>query len=250
MLPRFAKITGKRQRAALIAAKMKAAQFDILVFQEAFLGDARRIIYKALEDHFPYEYGPANRKFSIKTNSGIWVLSRIPLLPLAEIDYSDCVGFDDCFARKGAMLLQGEWNRRKFQLLGTHLQAGGPDSIRHRQYVEIRQLLDRFQSPEILQIIAGDFNTGDTDTAQYRDMLATLDAVDGPLSIQVQKTDQGYPNDLHSNGLRSFRIIDYIFLRPCRSQPQIERDYLQYQSPWGRHQDLSDHFGVAARIWM
>ncbi len=260
MLPKFAKITGKRQRAALIASLLKTEQYDIIVFQEAFLGDARRIIGNALIDKYPHQYGPANRKFSIKTNSGIWVLSRIPLKVIAEIDYTECDGFDDCFARKGALLLEGEGGRRQrpFQILGTHLQAGGPQSIRHSQYAELRALLDQYRKPGVPQIICGDMNTGDTDTANYADMLQTLDATDGPLNIRVDPFDEqsprkgeGYPNDLHGNGVRSFRIIDYIFMRANGLEDiHVSRRYVAFRARWSAaHEDLSDHFGVGAMVY-
>lgn len=215
------------------------------------MGDARRIIGKALADSFPYQFGPANRKFSIKTNSGIWVLSKLPLKPLEEIDYVECEGFDDCFARKGALLLAGEFNGKAFQILGTHLQAGGPDAIRKSQCVEMRNLLDRHKQAEVPQIIAGDMNTGHTDTAQYREMLSILEAEDGPLTVKLPTVEGGYPNDLHSDGVRSFRVIDFVFYRgnglPAN---RIDREMPHFQAAWSRkHKDLSDHFPVAFSVW-
>lgn len=246
MLPKFAKITGKRQRAHLIAASMQQRGDDILVFQEAFLGDARRIIGKELQAAYPHQYGPANRKFSIKTNSGVWILSKVPLKVLEEIDYVECEGFDDCFARKGALLLAGEFNGQAFQILGTHLQAGGPQAIRKSQLEEMRSLLDRHKQPNVPQIIAGDMNTGHSDTAHYQEMVKILDAEDGPLEVQLPTVEGGYPNDLHNHGVRSFRVIDFIFYRgngvPATT---IERNMPSLTTRWSRkHQDLSDHFPV------
>lgn len=253
MLPKFAKITGKRQRAALIAAKLHAAQYDVLVFQEAFLEDARRIIWAGLKDQFPYQYGPANERFSIKTNSGIWVLSKLQLTVLEEIDFGECEGFDDCFARKGALLLEGKSRRwsEPFQILGTHLQAGGPHSIRQSQMDEMRNLLDRHRRAGVPQIICGDMNTAQSDTAHYADMLRRLAAEDGPLDIRLTFTDRCYPNDLHHDGVRDFRIIDYVFLRPNGHRSvAAERRMYNFQSQWSpQHKDLSDHFPIGAEIW-
>ncbi len=251
MLPKFAKITGKRQRAHCIAQQLRQSNCDILVFQEAFLEDARRILRKGLKHQFPYAYGPANRKFSIKTNAGIWVLSKLPLTPLEEIDYVECEGFDDCFARKGALLLEGIHAGRPFQVLGTHLQAGGPHSIRQSQMDEMRSLLDRHRRDGIPQIIAGDMNTGQSDTAHYHDMLQRLDAQDGPLKIHLNAVENGYPNDLHSKGVRSFRVIDFVFLRPNGiTGIGAERNMPGFYADWSRrHHDLSDHFPVEIQIW-
>lgn len=246
MLPKFAKITGKRQRAAIIATKMKLAHYDILVFQEAFLEDARRIIWNGLQDIFPYQYGPANLKLSIKANSGIWVLSRWEMKPLAEIDFTDCEGFDDCFARKGALLLASTSMRRPFQILGTHLQAGGPHAIRQRQMDEIRTLLDAHRQQYVPQIVCGDMNTAMGDSLLYRDMLQRLDAQDGPLHIELPTVAGGYPNDLHAGGVRNLRIIDYIFLRPNGyDELSPGRRMFNIVEEWSpRHDDLSDHFPV------
>lgn len=250
MLPKFARITGKRQRAHHIVEQVGKGDYDIIVFQEAFLGDARRIIGRGLRREFPHQYGPANRKFSIKTNSGIWVLSRDSLHPIEEVDYVECDGFDDCFARKGAFLLSGSHHGTAFQILGTHLQAGGPQSVRHSQYVEMRQLLDRHREAGIPQLIVGDMNTGLQDTAKYRDMVTTLDAEDGPLTIQLDSVATGYPNDLHSNGIRSFRIIDFAFYRANGRPPaSIHRFMPRLAAEWSKkHRDLSDHFPVVLEV--
>lgn len=250
MLPKFAKVTGKRQRAHLIAAQLRDSHYDILVLQEAFLGDARRIIGKELEEAFPYRYGPANRKFSLKTNSGIWVLSKIPLQALEEIAYAECAGFDDCFARKGALLLTGEHAGKRFQVLGTHLQAGGPQAVRHSQYVEMRDLLDRHRVAGVPQLICGDMNTGDADTAHYHDMLHTLDVEDGPVHVHAPAAEGGYANDLHRHGVRPFRIIDYVFYRGNGLPATlIRRSMPHIQARWSRkHCDLSDHFPVALEV--
>lgn len=172
MLPKFARITGKRQRAHHIVEQVGKGDYDVIVFQEAFLGDARRINGRGLRREFPYQYGPANRKFSIKTNSGIWVLSRDSLHPIEEVDYVEC------------------------------------------------------------------------------DMVATLDAEDGPLTIQLDSVATGYANDLHSNGIRSFRIIDFAFYRANGRPPaSIHRFMPRLAAEWSKkHRDLSDHFPVVLEV--
>ena len=49
MLPKFVQNTGKRIRAQVIAEELKASEYQVLVFQEAFLSAARRIIRKHLD---------------------------------------------------------------------------------------------------------------------------------------------------------------------------------------------------------
>lgn len=251
MLPRFALITGKRKRADKIAQELKESDYQVLVFQEAFLGDARKIIRKGLGEAFPYEYGPANRKFSIKANSGIWVLSKIPLKVLGTIQYCECDGFDDCFARKGAMLLEGQHEGKSFQILGTHLQAGGPQSVRKSQYLEMRQLLDAHQLNGVPQIVCGDMNTPQTQQAHYDDMLQCLDVEDGPMEIALEQCERGYTNDMHDGGARNLWLIDFVFYR-ANNVPvkQIKRRMPNIRHRWSKkHHDLSDHFPVDCSIW-
>lgn len=251
MLPRFVHLTGKRTRAYHIAQELKASDYQVLVFQEAFLSDARHIIRKLLDGVFPYEYGPANREGGIKTSSGIWVLSKIKLEKLEEIKYCSCYGFADCFARKGAMLLEGEFEGQKFQVLGTHLQAAGPQSTRQSQFQEMRALLDRHQQPGVPQIVCGDMNTAKNQDESYQAMLSSLDVEDGPLDIQLEGARDIYPNDLRNWGNERFEVIDYVFYRH-NSKPakKMTRVLKSIRKPWSRrHKDLSDHFAMDFSVW-
>ena len=206
MLPRFVQHTGKRTRAQVIAEELKASDYQVLVFQEAFLSAARRIIRKHLDGVFPYEYGPANNDGGFGTSSGIWVLSKIPLRQLEEIKFTKCFGVADCFARKGALLLEGEHEGQTFQVLGTHLQSVGPQAIRQSQYLDMRAMLDRHQRANVPQIVCGDMNTSKSKHQDYEDMLHALDVEDGPLEIEVEGTDEVYPNDMRSWGNGKFDV--------------------------------------------
>ncbi|MEM7035630.1 MAG: sphingomyelin phosphodiesterase [Bacteroidota bacterium] len=250
MLPRFARITGKRKRARAIVDQLKDSDYHILVFQEAFLKDSRRIIRKGLQKAFPHESGPANRGHWYRTNSGIWILSKLPLKELGSIAFADCAGFDDCLARKGALLVETEFEGVTFQVLGTHLQAGGPHWVRHNQLAEIRDLLAAHARAGIPQVICGDMNTAAQDTANYHNMLRTLAAEDALPEIEAEAGPDGYPNDIHKRGVRNFRIIDFIFYKGNgRKVEAIRRRMPQFRQRWNRkHQDLSDHFPVEAEI--
>ncbi len=250
MLPPLAKITGKRQRAEKIAELLKNSDYDVLVLQEAFHPAARRLIKTGLGDAFPYQIGPANRKFSVKTNSGIWILSRHPLTELGSVDYEECEGFDDCFARKGALMVELQFRGRPVQILGTHLQAGGPHHIRHSQYQEMRQLLDKHSRQGVPQLVCGDMNTRRSDVENYSIMMETLDAEDGPFEGERQFTADGAWNDLCGGGSRNRRVIDYIFVRDKSDLLQPVRRWIPViRKQWSVvHDDLSDHNPVAIEI--
>ncbi len=250
MLPRFALHTGKRKRAREIVKMLPKENYDIIVFQEAFHGDARRILKRGLKKLYPYRIGPANRRvFWIKTNSGVWMLSKTPLTKLKQIKYKDCDGFTDCFAHKGALLVEGEFGGQKFQLLGTHIQAGGPYPVRQSQYEEIRNLIDTYKQEGVPQLLAGDFNMGIDRGEHYYQMLKTLDVEeyvpDGELKFTASIL-----NDIR--GGDDDRLIDFIFYRPNGTQPtKLIRNVRRFATPepcFKNFCDLSDHFAVEAIV--
>ena len=250
MLPPFIKHTGKRQRAERIAELVKQSDFDVLVLQESFHPAARRRIEKGLGDDYPYRIGPANQKFSIKTNSGIWILSRYPIKELGTIDYEECEGFDDCMARKGALLVEMEFQGQPIQILGTHLQAGGPHEVRHSQYREMRQLLNAHAKPGVPQLLCGDMNTRRSDVENYSIMMETLDAEDGPLLGERQFTADGVWNDLCGGGSRNRKVIDFIFTRDMGKRfTYLKRWIPVITKRWSKeHEHLSDHNPVAIEV--
>lgn len=248
MLPRFALHTGKRKRAREIVKTLPFENYDIIVFQEAFHGDARRIIKRGLKELYPYRIGPANRRyFWIKTNSGVWMLSKIPLTQIKQIKYKDCEGFDDCFAHKGALLVEGEFEGQKFQLLGTHIQAGGPYPVRQSQYEQIRNLIDTYKQDGVPQILAGDFNMGKDNGEPYAEMLKTLDIEEYEPDGELKFTASSL-NDIR--GGKDDRLIDFIFYRPNGLSPlKLIRNVKRFATKtpcFKKYCDLSDHFAVEA----
>jgi hypothetical protein len=95
---------------------------DIPCPEKVFDGGAHKVLSKALNARYPYQYGPANSKLSIKVNSGVWVVSRFPLTELKEIQFRDCTA-SSVNSRKGAMLLTGSFQGHVFQILATHSQG-------------------------------------------------------------------------------------------------------------------------------
>jgi endonuclease/exonuclease/phosphatase family metal-dependent hydrolase len=250
MLPRFALHTGKRKRAREIAKVLPAENYDIIVFQEAFHGDARRILKRKWKNLYPVRIGPANRNWWwIKVNSGVWIMSKMPLKELEQIKYKDCHGFIDCFANKGALLVEGEFNGQKFQLLGTHIQAGGPDSIKQKQYEAIRTLIDQYREDGVPQLLAGDFNMGPDVPGPYEQMLTTLDVKayqpDGELKYTASSA-----NEFRVGG--DDRVIDFVFYRSNGvTASKLERNVRRFLSvePWsGNFRELSDHWAVEAIV--
>lgn len=254
MLPRFVKRFKKTTRARHIAQILRESDYQMIVFQEAFFLDSRRVLRKGLRDSFPYEFGPANRGgLTHKTSSGIWILSKLPMQHLQEIEFSQVATSDDKLARKGAMLVEAEWQGQAFQVVGTHLNAGGPDSVRRSQMSEIAGLLlEPHQREGVPQFICGDMNTGDEEE-RYGFMLDTMKAVDGPYSGPRQWTTDSETNDLRKkpNQKQKRRRIDFILYRGngC-PEPWLDRQIPIIESAWSEeHKSLSDHHPVDIVVW-
>lgn len=254
MLPRLVKRVrvGPVKRSRIIPQQIINDSIDIVVFQEAFDVRARLILKRRLRDDYPYREGPANKKFlSLRTNSGIVIYSKIPIKHLEEIDFDQCEG-DDCLARKGALLVQAEFNGTEFQLLGTHLEAGGTREMKTSQYQEISELIERHKKQGVPQLLAGDFNTNKRDEILYPRMLEMLQAEDGELEGDLKYTADELRNDMNPAGRHGPKqsVIDYVLYRGNGVEPAfMVRHVRQYQIIWRvDHSDLSDHNAVLMRI--
>jgi len=242
MLPPLVLFTGKQKRARAIGQLLMDSDYDVIVFQEAFHHGARWRIKHWLKDTYPYQIGPADMHYvSLRTNSGIWIVSKIPIKKVESVCFRKRWGFDNKMARKGALMVEGKKNGHTFQIVGTHLNSGGPADIRLSQVEAIqKELLEPHQKADVPQIICGDFNIKKgTDT--YRKTLRMLEAQDGNLRGELKHTFDN-SNDMNKHGGDS-SIIDFIFYREngCRTK-SVERRIPKIQHRWHkRHKDLADH---------
>lgn len=243
---------GKRDRSRAIVEELKNSDYDVIVFQEAFLPAARKIIREGLLGAFPYAYGPANdNKPGLLTNSGVWVISKIPLKVLGTVEFKDCAGVD-CYARKGAMLLSGIWKEKEFQILGTHLQSERQHEVRMKQMDQIfLELLARHRKEDVPQLICGDLNTEQEIKENYCNMLECLDAEDGETTGIEQSTYNGYTNQLAEAAWKKDKTtLDYVLLRKNGAKVKmIKRSINVLTRVWKRgRKDLSDHYGVVCEV--
>lgn len=233
----------KKLRAAEIADYLNANAYDIVVFQEAFFNPARRLLSKGIKEMYPYQYGPINpSKLSLKTSSGIFIVSKIPLKVLGTVQYNACNGAD-CFAKKGAALLEGYYDGKAFQILGTHLNAGGPQWIRIEQYKQIKSLLDDFNKLGVPQIICGDMNTHLNEEEKYKNMLEILDVEDVATTSKQKNTTA-----------KDRSVIDYFFLKRNNSSLRAVRKDVLWINPnkfpviEKLNGNLSDHLAISASL--
>jgi phospholipase C len=250
-LPSYISHKGLAVRSRLIAEYLKDADFDIVIFQEAFTAKSRSIIRSILCDSFPYQLGPANEKaHGFRLNSGVWIISKVPLNFVSEIQFSNSSGFD-MFSRKGAIMVEGVHNGTLFQLVGTHLNSGDSQKVRDKQYREmVSRLLEPNKKEDIPQIICGDFNTNKEDKASYSKMIDILNVPDYEMAGACLYSYDGINNDLTGKRFTGQDIIDYIFFRPNGLTGQkIDRSIHPVSHSWSSsHKDLSDHYAVTATI--
>lgn len=249
MLPYVSWFNRNARRARVIGTQLQDSDFHIIVFQEAFSIKCRRIMRKMLANKYPYQYGPANASlWPFKTNSGLWILSKIPLNELKTIRFHTSKGYDK-IARKGAALLEGEFDGKKFQLMATHLQANNPHQIRQSQCKELSQLLGEFYREDIPQILCGDFNTEMSDRENYEQMLETLDAQNGELAGSLKVTYDRCNNNLARQPNGKGEIIDYILTRNSHLIDKIQRNVLEfYHTEPNYKTHLSDHYAIEATL--
>jgi len=250
MLPYISLFNRNADRAKVIADQLQFSDYHVIVFQEAFSFKCRHVLSKRLAKEYPFQYGPANKcLMPFRTNSGLWVISKIPLTRLDKIRFSLNRGYDN-IARKGAILFQGEFLGAKFQLLTTHLQADKSHHIRESQCSEIKEhLLNQYFDPDIPQLICGDFNIDMSDPVNYQIMLHTLEARNGEISGDVQFTYDEIDNTLARTTLGKKRVIDYILVRNEQWIEHIERKIQTFYTHFGgKHAHLSDHYAMEAHI--
>ena len=246
MLPYISLFNHNAKRAKVIAEQLKNSAYTIIVFQEAFSSKCRNVLAKNLLSTYPYQYGPANKNFlPFRTNSGLWVVSKIPLTELAEFQFGKSKGFD-VIARKGAALFEGIFKGTRFQLLTTHLQADNSDTVRAKQCLEIKEhLLNKYYHKDIPQFICGDFNIDMDDSHNYEQMLKTLDAQNGALSGSVKVTYDEVNNNLARIPHGKERVIDYVLVRNGAMIHKIERRVQTFFTHIGKREtNLSDHYAM------
>jgi len=247
MLPKIAPAKGKLERAQAIVDEIRKSDFDMIVFQEAFLKDARQLIQNGLKDKYPYAYGPANTGGFIRFHSGLWVVSKIKMDLLDTVVFKNCAR-NDCFARKGAMLLEGTWNGKRFQVLGTHLQADGFNKIREKQMDQIYlELLAEYKKEGVPQILCGDMNTESEMKEHYCSMLECLDAQDGDISSIEKCSYDGENNPLaQSFGVNKKTNYDYILVRNNGVKMKSMKRLVSVMKKGKKF--LSDHYGVVCEL--
>lgn len=254
MRPRIGFHDGQVKRASEIVKELKDKNYDVIVFQEAFDNKARNIIWKGLKEKYPYQSGAPKHKYFFKVSTGVFIISKLPLEMIEHIYYSECGG-SDCFAVKGAALVNVTKNGKVFQIIGTHLQAANGKKktgteIRKIQYDEINaKLLAPYKKEGVPQFLVGDLNTKKSNEDAYNNLIKELEMEDGEISGTKQFTSDGTTNDF-KDADNEPKLIDYVLCKKNGAKVRfIKRSIEIFKSDWSKeHKDLSDHYAVLAEI--
>ena len=252
-------------RAAAIAAALLERDYDVLCLQKVFDSAARDVLEAALAARYPYRFGPANDDWSLKLNSGVWVLSRHPMADYQTIQFDDCACVE-CFSRKGAILVSGSCAGMPFRLIATHLQGEeGPEftashqRVRDAQMAQIRdQLVLPHREPSIPFLFCGDLGTprftddGRLETASYQNMLRTFDAENGP-EARFTLADSLIDNDMATDDSGRHNELDYVLLAANGAPVTVQRARQVFRrrgwdTPPSVRADLSYRYAVSATV--
>lgn len=237
------------KRAHIIPGILLKESPDVIVFQEAYDRLAMKLIARQLRIKYPYQQGAQNRKgITFKRAGGVIIFSKHPMKEVESIRYSWMEGINK-LAGKGALLVEINHPSKTFQVLGTHMEAGGSRELKISQYKDAGLLLKKHEKQGVPQFACGDFNTRRSDTILYPTLIKELQAEDGTLTGELQWTSDHLLNDMDSYNPTRRNLIDYVFCRPngcVYAQP--ERRVMRFETQWHKkHKDLSDHFAVLLR---
>lgn len=250
MLPYLHLLHQTPTRARLIGETLLNFDFDIIVFQEVFHSKSRNILKSILKEKYKYQYGPFNDpNLSVFTNSGVMVVSKIPLHVVKNLVFSELRGFDK-LAWKGAVLLAGEFNGRPFHLVATHLQSNIYKETRLRQLRQIyTEFILPYENANITTFITGDLNVNSDDPDEYAQMLQITRATDNQEQYGNFVTYDELNNSLARTVRPHRRNLDYILVHNSPNPELIKRNVQIFQASYrGIKIDLSDHYALEARI--
>ena len=222
---------------------------DIVLLNEVFTRKGKRN-FRSM--HYPYQAegpGPSPRL----VGSGLKILSRFPILNRATLAYRACKG-SDCLSRKGAALAVLQLpSGKKLNLIGTHLNASGPASIRISQLQQLEKFNRAYADPTAPMILAGDLNfrSGSDEYDHVQKQFQLEDAW-----MRTHTTNEpGYTYDCYENRYaRDYAIrtreplirerLDYFFTNPSVRPLRTELQFKDEGNLFSDHYALMGEFEI------
>lgn len=261
MLPAPIKFSKQKMRRENILKELAVLQnkYDVMVFQEAFIGLFRKHLTKGLQGTHPFAYSMGKGGRIRVFGSGLLILSKYPIEIQDKVYYKKCSGAD-CFAAKGAFLAEVALPENKHvQIIVTHMQAGQkPEKIEIRatQVDQLRAFMEKNKRTNVPQILAGDLNINAL--------------VDGEFPVARQHLGMRAPYDTHAprklGGFASSRATETECFGKPRNDAKARHDHIWIGNETQRTEvkslavtpiqtivngeacDLSDHLPLAVHL--
>ena len=112
----------QEERLPWIIEFLSKADYDVVCLQEVLDPVLTPQIIDGMKKSYPYIVEPQKEPGNL-LSSGVMFAAKFPIKLVAFACYKNAAG-DDALASKGCTLVEGEKDGVKFQMAGTHLQAG------------------------------------------------------------------------------------------------------------------------------
>ena len=263
MLPtafdRFSESLQREQklRAPWIIEYLNGQDYDIVVLQEVIDPAITESLKQGIKERYPYIVAPESKMRIAGASGGILFASKIPLRYITHVVYKNVAGID-ALAEKGCTLVEGEKDGVRFQIAGTHLQAGHQD-MKDKEYVELADgIIKPYRKEGMPQFLIGDMNTKRgggflpssrrPGTDKFQILLKTTEMQDFPIDDERPYTCDS--NNSWNPGKKDPSKPDHVLLNPRGTGTTIMRQTIQRarKEHEGKTIDLSDHYGVVAEI--
>lgn len=150
----------------LNALRKKENGPDIVAIQEGF--HEKTIDMIKLSGYAYYSSGPGIDEASTKTNSGLWLLSKYPIIKATNTSYDSCATWD-CFSNKGIQRAEIQIDGNKTLVVyNTHMNAYTEydpwtdrkeiDRAKYKQIVQFKNFFNTTKNSNVATILLGDFN--------------------------------------------------------------------------------------------
>jgi endonuclease/exonuclease/phosphatase family metal-dependent hydrolase len=216
---------------------------DVVVLEEVFTGKGSRGFESEM---YPYEAkGP--HKITKLLNSGIKILSKYPIEREEKFTYNNCLK-DDCLSGKGALLVVIDLpSGKKLNVVGTHLNARGDDSVRISQLDQLTSFIAENKEPGAETLLSSDFNFNPTSPAyayylknmKMHDVWDTLHPGDPGITYNSHENFYAYEYCTRTNFPLNDERIDYMWTEEAsKILPKLSKIIFN-QAPL-----YSDHYGL------
>jgi endonuclease/exonuclease/phosphatase family metal-dependent hydrolase len=273
---------------AHLIAILRDRQPDIVGLSEMWVGKEREHIRESLADVYPYSIdGPHEDDVGAPIvdveimGGGLLMFSRYPIVATHQTVYRQCSG-DDCLTNKGVLhaQIQRPGDPCGVDVYLTHMQAkdptigGSSEAARAAVEAQIRHLAAFISGTrDIVEpaMLFGDFNVDsfahadlyayllsmlerpidlapvEEDVAGAAHPTGTSESDDGDISSFHAKHSSRGKNDSHRFGETTERL-DYFFSFPGLLYDQRVASTRVVVEQWTDGRDMSDHYGIEARI--